>query len=114
MEDNPLIAFHLEQMIEDLGHVFAGSLESFTELQALGPAIAMDVALVDIDLADGPTGPSAVAWLAARGIPAIFVSGQEAVASQYGHLVVGVVTKPVDERAFADALQRLRDAAKDV
>jgi hypothetical protein len=39
LEDNPLIVFHLEQLIEDLGHVFAGSLESFAALQKQGSTI---------------------------------------------------------------------------
>jgi hypothetical protein len=63
--------------------------------------------LVDIDLADGPSGPSAVAWLSARGIPAIFVTGQEAVAAQYADIVVGIVGKPISERALKAALQLL-------
>ncbi|WP_244495128.1 hypothetical protein [Bosea sp. Root483D1] len=57
LEDNPLIVFHVEAMIEDIGHVFAGSLSSFAELKASFSKIAMDGALIDIDLADGTTGP---------------------------------------------------------
>ncbi len=32
LEDNPLIVFHIEAMIEDLGYVFAGSASSFAAL----------------------------------------------------------------------------------
>lgn len=72
LEDNPLIVFHIEAMIEDLGHVFAGSLSSFAELEASFGELAMDCALVDIDLADGATGPEAAEWLLNKGIPSIF------------------------------------------
>lgn len=68
LEDNPLIVFHIEAMIEDLGHVFAGSLSSFAELKASFSELVMDCALVDIDLADGPTGPEAAEWLMNKGI----------------------------------------------
>ena len=63
LEDNPLIAFHVEQMIEDLGHIHIATLDSFAALRDL-PVIEADGALIDIDLADGCTGPEAASWLA--------------------------------------------------
>src|SRR4051812_8695262 len=77
LEDNPLIVFHVQSMIEDLGHVFAGSLGSFAELKDSIDKFEMDGALIDIDLTDGRTGPAAAAWLLSRGIASIFVTGQE-------------------------------------
>jgi CheY-like chemotaxis protein len=110
LEDNPLIVFHLEQMIEDLGQVFAGALESFADLQDQAPIIGMDCALVDIDLADGMTGPAAVAWLSARGVPSVFVTGQEIAATQHPGASVGLVVKPVTNVALAEAFELLRNA----
>lgn len=107
LEDNPLIVFHLEQMIEDLGHVFAGSAESFVELKAEATTNEIDCALIDIDLADGPTGPLALIWLAERGIPSAFVTGQAVVAAQYAELALAVVIKPIQEIALAAALRSL-------
>ncbi len=104
LEDNPLIAFHLEQMIEDLGHVFAGSLDSFVDLQTESP--------VDIDLADGPSGPSAVEWLTAKGVPCAFVTGQEAMAARFADTAVAVVAKPITEAALAAALSLLAAAKR--
>jgi hypothetical protein len=34
VEDNPLIAFHIEQLIEDAGHLLVGSTGSFSGLKA--------------------------------------------------------------------------------
>jgi CheY-like chemotaxis protein len=107
LEDNPLIVFHLQYAIEDLGHVFAGSAESFADLQAGFADLRIDCALVDIDLADGRTGPAAAAWLAARHIPAIFVTGQDGVAAEHAGTVVAVVSKPVLVGALSDALDRV-------
>jgi CheY-like chemotaxis protein len=112
LEDNPLIAFHLEQMIEDLGHVFAGSLDSFVDLQSESPVDDMDCALVDIDLADGPSGPSAVEWLTAKGVPCAFVTGQEAMAARFADSAVAVVAKPITEAALAAALSLLAAAKR--
>lgn len=108
LEDNPLIVFHVEQMIEDLGHVFVGALDSFSELQKQFASLEFDGALIDIDLADGPTGPQAAAWLHRRGIPSIFVTGQDEVAATYGNVSRGVITKPVSEKELADKIEMLR------
>ena len=110
IEDNPLIVFHFEMMIEDLGHVFAGSSESFEDLRNQADTAAIDCALVDIDLADGPTGPEAVLWLKERGIPSAFVTGQELTAAQHCKSAVCTIGKPVSEAALAACLAALAAA----
>ncbi len=107
LEDNPLIAFHIEQMIEDLGHVPALMLTSFAELQAY-PELAVDCALIDIDLADGRTGPEAAQWLNERSIPGIFVTGQQDLAEKNATLVVDCLVKPVSLEGLAAALARFQ------
>lgn len=108
IEDNPLIVFHIEHLIEDAGHVLAGFADSFSQLTADPGATDIDGALVDIDLADGRTGPDAAAWLKERGIPSIFVTGQQDIANLYADRVVGVITKPIVAEDFADKVQRLK------
>jgi CheY-like chemotaxis protein len=108
IEDNPLIVFHVEQMIEDLGHVFAGAVDSFTELKKQFSSLEFDGALVDIDLADGSTGPAAAAWLNERGIPSIFLTGQQQVAAAHSDVSLGIVAKPVAPHELADKLQLFR------
>lgn len=116
LEDNPLIVFHLQQMIEDLGHHFVRAFESFDEMRTQLNVAEIDCALVDIDLTDGRTGPEAAAWLHERGIPALFVSGQDQLAYELKDAVVGAVSKPVsddDLRAGLDALAAARQTARD-
>jgi CheY-like chemotaxis protein len=108
LEDNPLIVFHLEQILDDLGHVFVGAAESFSGLCAQPDPLAADGVLVDIDLSDGRTGPAAAAWLKARNIPTIFVTGQEQIAAEYAHLAVAVIAKPVSAADLAVAIERFR------
>jgi CheY-like chemotaxis protein len=107
LEDNPLIVMHLEQMIEDSGHLFVAALESFSELKEQLGDMTVDCVLVDIDLADGRTGPDAAVWLSDRGIPALFVTGQESLARDLRHLVVGVVAKPVSIGALKAGLEQI-------
>ena len=109
LEDNPLIVFHLEHMLEDMGHIFAGSAESFSALRAQADPIAVDGALVDIDLSDGRTGPQAASWLRERRIPTIFVTGQERIAAQHAHLSVGIIVKPISPPELADRIELFRN-----
>lgn len=106
LEDNPLIAFHVEQMIEDLGHVHTATLESFAALRDL-PSIKADCALIDIDLADGCTGPAAAGWLAERGIPGIFVTGQRDLAEAHADRVLAYLIKPVALSELQEALEHI-------
>ena len=109
LEDNPLLVFHLEQMIEDLGHEFVGASDSFAALRDASPII-MDVALVDIDLADGRTGPAAAAWLRERGVSVGFVTGQAAIAAQYAQISACVLAKPIAAADLGHLLHDLRAA----
>jgi len=110
LEDNPLIVFHLEQMLEDLGHVFVGSFNSFAELKEQFEDLALDCALIDIDLMDGRTGPDAAAWLFELGVPSLFVTGQESIAREHQTIVVGVVSKPVSPAALGEELNSVASA----
>ncbi|MDI6623203.1 MAG: hypothetical protein QME55_00605 [Brevundimonas sp.] len=106
VEDNPLIAFHLEHVIEDLGDSCVGSVDSFADLQM--QPLDFAAALVDIDLADGPTGLAAARWLKERGIPCAFVTGQTDIAEQHEDLAVAIVAKPVTDETMARAIGELR------
>lgn len=103
LEDNPLIVFHLEQLLEDLGHIYVGAFSSFADLQA-APALVIDGALVDMDLADGCTGPAAAAWLLERDIPTIFVTGQKELGMLHAELSLAVLIKPVSAKDLGPSL----------
>ena len=108
LEDNPLIVFHLEHMIEDLGHVFCGALESFEQLRDSSLQLEIDVALVDIDLADGSTGPAAARWLLDQGVPAIFITGQKDVAERNADAVVATLIKPISTEHLRHSLELIQ------
>ena len=109
IEDNSLIVFHVETLLEELGHVFAGSVSSFADLKKNFETFEFDGSLVDIDLADGRTGPIAAAWLRDRGIPSIFVTGQDSTAAENASLVLGVISKPIDPADLAAKLPLLAE-----
>ena len=104
VEDNPLIVFHIEHLVEQAGHVLVGFAESFSQLKADPVVKDIDGALVDIDLADGRTGPDAAAWLKRQGIRSIFVTGQQEIAKRYADQAIAVITKPIAAGDFAEKL----------
>jgi DNA-binding response OmpR family regulator len=73
VEDDPLIAFDLQSIVEDAGHEVVSVCASRRDgLAEIGRGV--DFALLDVDLADGKSYPVAEA-LRARCIPFVFVSG---------------------------------------
>lgn len=107
VEDNPLIIMHLEMLITELGYVFAGSSDSFSDLKTRIDRLDFDVALVDIDLADGRTGGEVAAWLESRRCPSIFVTGQEQLATEYADVSAGIIVKPVTAKLLGGKLGAL-------
>jgi CheY-like chemotaxis protein len=92
VEDEPIIAFDLENLVLDNGFEIAGLARTRAEALALAPKA--DIALVDVQLADGPTGPAIARHLIdIYGIEVIFMTGNpEMVANFVG--AVCVVPKP--------------------
>ena len=98
---------HLEMMIEEGGHVFAGSATCFEEVRDRFDWIDFDLALVDIDLADGRTGGEIAAWLHARGRPSLFATGQEGLVRDWAGVTLGTVLKPIASEALLGELSRI-------
>ncbi len=76
VEDETLIAMHLEMLVEDFGHQVCAIAASAAEAIEHAAAHLPDVALMDIRLAGGSSGVDAARELHARhGIRCIFTSG---------------------------------------
>ena len=106
LEDNPLIVMHVTQLIEELGHICIGASASFSEFQVCYQAQTFDIALIDIDLADGRTGPDAAKWLKEKGVATVFVTGQDSIAAEYRDLVGAVVAQPVSAKDLRRAISK--------
>jgi DNA-binding response OmpR family regulator len=105
IEDNALLVIHLQAIIEGAGHVFAGFAVRFDEVKAAFAETDFDLALVDIDLADGRTGASIAQWLQARGRPSLFLTGQDQLTRDYADVSLGTIGKPVSEEKLCEALR---------
>ncbi|MBX4868305.1 response regulator [Rhizobium bangladeshense] len=94
VEDEFLIALDLGATVEGIGMRVAG-LANDRE-QALRLAPSADIAFVDVNLADGPTGPELGRRLAEEhGIAVVFMTGNPETVADGVKGAVGVVQKPV-------------------
>jgi CheY-like chemotaxis protein len=73
-EDEPILLWALEELLEGLGCTVAGSATRVTEALAFVASNSFDVAVLDGSLADGSILPL-VNILAARGTPFVMASG---------------------------------------
>ncbi len=75
IEDEPLIAMDIEQMVESLGHRVVGTARTHSEATALFKSTNAKMVLADIQLADGSSGIDAVnEILASAPVPVIFIT----------------------------------------
>lgn len=75
IEDEPLIAMDIEQMVEGLGHRVVGTARTHKEAVALFSSTRPSMVLADIQLADGSSGIDAVnEILAGTPVPVIFIT----------------------------------------
>ncbi|AOG09833.1 MAG: response regulator [Alphaproteobacteria bacterium] len=75
IEDEPLIALDIEQMVEDLGHRVTGIARTHAEAVDLYKRTSPKMVLADIQLADGSSGIDAVNdILKVDSIPVIFIT----------------------------------------
>jgi CheY-like chemotaxis protein len=107
VEDESLLVMVLEDLLPDLGYrvdATANSVE--TALQALEDN-AIDLAILDINLAGEASFPIADA-LTARGIPFVFATGYGNNIVPPAHASAPLVQKPFGKRELEKALGSLR------
>jgi CheY-like chemotaxis protein len=105
VEDEAMVAMMIEDMLSDLGCVVmdvAGTVSRGVAL-ANDPELALDGAILDINLGGEKVYPVAVA-LAARRVPFIFSTGYSVagVAEQFAH--IPILAKPYERPALEHEL----------
>jgi CheY-like chemotaxis protein len=94
VEDEFLIALDVADTIENMGLTVTGFANS--REHALRLAAHADIALVDVNLSDGATGPQIGRELAERfGITVIFMTANPEQLLGHAQCSLGVLTKPV-------------------
>ena len=112
VEDETLLQMQLEVFLEEAGHQMVGSATTFGEAIAEAIPSQPDLALVDIHLADGPTGVAVGRMLAERGIPVVFMTANAARIPADFSGAIGIISKPYSQACVAEALRFLVGAVK--
>ncbi|GLV22039.1 response regulator [Sphingobium sp. TomMM35A] len=113
VEDEIFVALEIEQIVEDAG--FAVSAIAADRESALIAANDCDIALVDLNLRDGPTGPGIGLELAAQyGVQVIYVTANPAQIGAAAEAALGVITKPFRAHSIAETLRLAASGQRDL
>ena len=105
VEDEPLIAFDNENMLQDADYVVVATVDSYADAAAVIESEQLDLILTDISLAGEGNGVDVARAAAARAIPVLFVTGNCTKEAQA--LALGCLAKPYSERVLLDTLAAL-------
>lgn len=105
VEDEALVAMELGLLIEEMGHEVAGFATDSRMALDQARSNGVDLALVDVHLADGPTGPEVGRKLADQGVSVLFITGNPTMINGAAHCAVGVLAKPANEHLIEDAVR---------
>ncbi len=114
VEDHALVAMELEAIIEEAGHVAAGWATNFQEACDLIVALGKvpDLAFVDVDLGDGPSGVDVAATLRGHDVGVIFMTANAKRLAEDMHGAIGTMAKPYSSNAVLAALTYLLDGVR--
>ena len=93
VEDEALILFSLQDMLEDLGCEVVASALRIDDALAMGGTLAFDIAILDVNVAGERIDPVAD-LLASRGVPFVFASGYNRASLPRAHRERTLVAKP--------------------
>ena len=105
IEDEPIIAMDLQQLVENAGHEVVGIASSEDEAVAIAEAERPTLVLADVNLGSGGDGASAVARILARHrAPVIFVTAYpERLLTGQDVEPAFIITKPFEPTTLAVA-----------
>ena len=104
VEDEMMIACEMEAILEDNGYRCAGIAPDLASA-ARHFGERLDLALVDLNLRDGLTGPEIGEQLSRKGVPVIFITANPAQLGKGVAGTIGVLTKPTDEPTLLAAVE---------
>jgi len=106
VEDEPLLAMDIREIVSNLGYETSGIADSFETAQQLAPLCT--IALVDVNLRDGATGPRIGQYLASKfGIAVVMVTANPETIREDIPRVVGLISKPVHPALIRNVLEYL-------
>jgi DNA-binding NarL/FixJ family response regulator len=111
VEDEPIVALNLEDMVESLGFTVVGSASRLDHGLQLARNAAPDLAILDVNLHGEKSYPIAD-LLADNGVPYFFATGYGSAGHPERHRRALTVAKPYSESVIADAIATVSAAAR--
>jgi CheY-like chemotaxis protein len=109
VEDEPLIAMHVEDVLVGLGCDVVGMASNTSQAMAILGVKSVDVAVLDINLGSNETSYPIADALAERSVPFVLLSGYSRTGQRAKDRDRPWLQKPVDEselsRALLDAIR---------
>lgn len=109
VEDEILIALGLEVLLEDAGFEPVGIAAASDDALEIAAAERPHLALVDLHLADGPTGVDVARAFVERGITVVFTTANARRVPDDFVGAFGTIAKPYAERSVTEALHYIAD-----
>ena len=110
VEDEPLVAFDAEHILEDAGYVVVGTVDRVAAaVRLIGDGSTVDLVLADVNLADGSGLQVAIAARSVD-VPVMFVTGQ--CPPEATSVAIGCLIKPYAQRDLLAAIEAV-DATLD-
>src|SRR5919206_4404630 len=109
VEDELIIAIDLEETLSEEGHQVAGIARESKTALGLAQHLKPDLALVDMHLVDGDTGPEIARHLKDMGIPVLFMTANASALPDGMAGALGVIPKPVATHVLKGAVKWVGD-----
>lgn len=103
VEDEVLVAMDLESILAESGFDPIGIAADLTTAEQFFDQ-SIDLALVDLNLRDGLTGPEIGKLLGAKGVAVLFLTANPRTLGEGIAGTVGVLTKPADGETVKNAV----------
>lgn len=107
VEDEALVAFENENMLQDAGYEIVATVDSFADAAFAIESEQIDLVLTDFSLSGEGDGTDVARAAGAKGVPVLFVTGN--CIEEAKCLALGCLAKPYSERTLLGALDALDD-----
>ena len=105
VEDELIIAIDVEACLSEEGHQIVGIARESETALGLGQRLKPDLALVDVHLVDGETGPEIAGHLKDMGIPVLFMTANTSTLPDGMAGALDVIPKPVVPHVLKEAVR---------
>lgn len=109
VEDESLIAFHIESLLEDNGFEVFGSAATADQAMKLISDKLPDIGVLDINLGSGATSFPVAEYLVRKKRPILFLSGYSAALVRLPETFADAprLAKPFNDRQFVETVKNL-------